>query len=310
MNSKSISTGGAVPDPGRRVSIYEVGPRDGLQNEAYHVPTSDKIALVDALSKAGFAHIEATSFVSPKWVPQLADAAAVMDGITRSDRVRYAALTPNMKGFEGAAAAAVDEVAIFGAASEGFSQKNINCSIAESITRFAPVTAAANAAGISVRGYVSCVIACPYDGDTAPATVADVTALLLDLGCREISLGDTIGRGKPDDVRRLLDVLCVRFNASQLAGHFHDTGGMAVQNVMVALDYGIRVFDAAIGGLGGCPYAPGARGNVDTHAVHDALTAAGWHTGLDMAALDRAGQIMQRIAAAADTNTEQGTGDD
>ena len=282
---------------GDHVEIYEVGPRDGLQNEAFQVPTEDKIALVDALSQVGFAHIEATSFVSPKWVPQLADAAAVMDGIQRRDGVRYAVLTPNMKGFDAAAAAGADEVAIFGAASEGFSQKNINCSIAESIDRFAPVAAAANAAGISLRGYVSCVIACPYDGVTYPAMVADVTARMLDIGCREVSLGDTVGAGSPDDVRRLLDVVCGRFDAGMLAGHFHDTGGVAVQNVMAALDYGVRVFDAAIGGLGGCPYAPGARGNVDSRSVYDALTAAGWQTGLDPAALDRAGQMMQRIAS-------------
>ena len=279
------------------VEIYEVGPRDGLQNEAFQVPTEDKIALVDALSQVGFAHIEATSFVSPKWVPQLADAAAVMDGIQRRDGVRYAVLTPNMKGFDAAAAAGADEVAIFGAASEGFSQKNINCSIAESIDRFGPVAAAANAAGISLRGYVSCVIACPYDGVTDPAMVADVTARMLNIGCREVSLGDTIGAGSPDDVRRLLDVVCGRFDAGMLAGHFHDTGGVAVQNVMAALDYGLRVFDTAIGGLGGCPYAPGARGNVDSRSVHDALTAAGWQTGLDPAALDRAGQMMQHIAS-------------
>lgn len=282
---------------GDHVEIYEVGPRDGLQNEAFQVPTEDKIALVDALSQVGFAHIEATSFVSPKWVPQLADAAAVMDGIQRRDGVRYAVLTPNMKGFDAAAAAGADEVAIFGAASEGFSQKNINCSIAESIDRFGPVAAAANAAGISLRGYVSCVIACPYDGVTDPAMVADVTARMLNIGCREVSLGDTIGAGSPDDVRRLLDVVCGRFDAGMLAGHFHDTGGVAVQNVMAALDYGLRVFDTAIGGLGGCPYAPGARGNVDSRSVHDALTAAGWQTGLDPAALDRAGQMMQHIAS-------------
>ena len=296
-NSMAAHNGAVAGRAGNHVEIYEVGPRDGLQNEAFQVPTEDKIALVDALSRVGFAHIEATSFVSPKWVPQLADAAAVMDGIQRQDGVRYVVLTPNMKGFEAAVAAGADEVAIFGAASEGFSQKNINCSIAESIDRFAPVAAAANAAGISLRGYVSCVIACPYDGVTDPVIVADVTARMLDMGCREVSLGDTVGAGSPDDVRRLLDVVCGRFDAGMLAGHFHDTGGVAVQNVMAALDYGLRVFDAAIGGLGGCPYAPGARGNVDSRSVYDALTAAGWQTGLDPAALDRAGQMMQRIAS-------------
>ena len=313
-NSMAARNGAVAGRAGNHVEIYEVGPRDGLQNEAFQVPTEDKIALVDALSRVGFAHIEATSFVSPKWVPQLADAAAVMDGIQRQDGVRYVVLTPNMKGFEAAVAAGADEVAIFGAASEGFSQKNINCSIAESIDRFAPVAAAANAAGISLRGYVSCVIACPYDGVTDPAMVADVTARMLNIGCREVSLGDTIGAGSPDDVRRLLDVVCGRFDAGMLAGHFHDTGGVAVQNVMAALDYGLRVFDAAIGGLGGCPYAPGARGNVDSRSVYDALTAAGWQTGLDPAALDRAGQMMQRIAststsASASDSIKSTTGD-
>ena len=313
-NSMAAHNGAVAGRAGNHVEIYEVGPRDGLQNEAFQVPTEDKIALVDALSRVGFAHIEATSFVSPKWVPQLADAAAVMDGIQRQDGVRYVVLTPNMKGFEAAVAAGADEVAIFGAASEGFSQKNINCSIAESIDRFAPVAAAANAAGISLRGYVSCVIACPYDGVTDPVIVADVTARMLDMGCREVSLGDTVGAGSPDDVRRLLDVVCGRFDAGMLAGHFHDTGGVAVQNVMAALDYGLRVFDAAIGGLGGCPYAPGARGNVDSRSVYDALTAAGWQTGLDPAALDRAGQMMQRIAstsasASASDSIKSTTGD-
>ena len=281
----------------RAVEIYEVGPRDGLQNEAFHVPTADKIALIDALSHAGFSHIEATSFVSPKWVPQLADADAVMGGISRRHGVSYAALTPNMKGFEAARTAGADEAAIFASASEGFSQNNINCSIAESIDRFRPVAAASAMAGISLRGYVSCVIACPYDGATDPAMVVDVAAQLFDLGCREVSLGDTIGKGAPDDVRRLLDVVCATCDAGQLAGHFHDSAGMAVQNVMASLDYGIRVFDAAIGGLGGCPYAPGARGNVDTRAVYDILTAAGWQTGLDSNALAAADMVMKRIAS-------------
>ena len=286
-----------LKDPARAVEIYEVGPRDGLQNEAFHVPTADKIALIDALSHAGFRHIEATSFVSPKWVPQLADADAVMGGISRRHGVSYAVLTPNMKGFEAAMSAGADEAAIFASASEGFSQKNINCSIAESIDRFRPVAAASVTADVSLRGYMSCVIACPYDGTTDPAMVLDVTAQLFDLGCREVSLGDTIGKGAPDDVRRLLDVICARFDATQLAGHFHDTGSMAVGNVMASLDYGIRVFDAAIGGVGGCPYAPGARGNVDTRAVYDMLTAAGWQTGLDGDALAAADMVMKTIAS-------------
>ncbi len=282
-----------------RVTVYEVGPRDGLQNEKGFVPTATKIALVDLLSETGLSRIETTSFVSPKWVPQMADAAEVMAGIRRAPGTRYAVLTPNLAGFEAAQAAAADEVAIFASASEGFSRHNINCSIAESLARFAPVAAAARAAGIHLRGYVSCVVACPYDGPVAPAAVASVAEALLAMGCYEISLGDTIGRGTPETVERLLAHLTATIDPARLAGHFHDTGGNALANVEVALGHGLRTFDSAIGGLGGCPYAPGARGNVSTVPMVRMLAARGWETGLDLAALERAEAFMaDRIAAA------------
>ncbi len=281
------------------VTLYEVGPRDGLQNEPGFVPTPDKIALIDLLSRTGLTRIEAASFVSPKWVPQMADAAEVMAGIHRAPGIRYAALTPNLKGFESAKAAGADEVAIFASASEGFSARNINCSIAESLERFAPVAGAARAAGIALRGYVSCVIECPYDGPIAPEAVAFVTRALLGMGCHEVSLGDTIGRGTPRTVGKLLAHLTAEFAPACLAGHFHDTGGNALANVETALGYGLRVFDSAIGGLGGCPYAPGARGNVSTLPLARMLAGAGWDTGLDLEALDRAEAFMAgRIALA------------
>jgi hydroxymethylglutaryl-CoA lyase len=270
-----------------RVEIFEVGPRDGLQNEVRLIPVAEKIALVDALSRVGFRRIEVTSFVSPKWVPQMADAGAVMAGITRRPGIRYAALAPNLKGFDAAVAARADEVAIFGAASEAFSQANINASIAESLARFAPVVAAAQAIGMPVRGYVSCVIACPYAGDIAPEAVARVAAGLLAMGCYEISLGDTIGAGRPQTVARMLAAVSTVVPVDRLAGHFHDTGGHALANIDAALDHGLRVFDAAIGGLGGCPYAPGAPGNVATEDVARHLAARGFETGLDLDALDR-----------------------
>ena len=214
---------------GAFVEIYEVGPRDGLQNESTMIAAEDKITLIDLLSKAGFKHIEVTSFVSPKWVPQMSDAAEVMAGITREDEITYAVLTPNMRGFEGAVAAKADEVAIFGAASEGFSQKNINCSIAESLERFAPVMVAADEAKIPVRGYVSCVVACPYDGAIAPEHVRAVSETLLEMGCYEISLGDTIGAGRPDDIKQLMEEMVKTIPADKLAGHFHDTSGRAIE---------------------------------------------------------------------------------
>ena len=277
------------------VEIFEVGPRDGLQNEARLIPAAEKIALVDVLSGAGFRRIECASFVSPKWVPQMATSAEVLAGITRVEGLRYAALTPNLKGLEGAIAAKADEVAIFGSASEGFSKANINTTIAESLERFGPVAEAARAVGLPVRGYVSCVVECPYDGAVAPAAVARVAGALLAMGCYEISLGDTIGRARPEAVAAMLEAVLSVVPADKLAGHFHDTGGRALENIEVALGYGVRVFGAAVGGLGGCPYAPGAAGNVATEAVHDRLRALGFETGLERAVLERAAQMAQAM---------------
>jgi len=271
-----------------RVEIFEVGPRDGLQNEQRFIPTRDKVALVDCLSRVGFRRLEVASFVNPRWVPQMADSGEVLRQITRVPGVRYAALTPNQKGFDAALAARADEVAIFASASEGFSRANLNCSIAESLQRFAPVMEAASAAGIPVRGYVSCVTDCPFDGPTAPAAVAQLAGDLRDLGCYEISLGDTIGHATPDSVAAMLRAVLEQVPAAQLAGHFHDTGGMALANIEASLAFGLRVFDAAVGGLGGCPYAPGASGNVATEVVHEWLTGMGWQTGLDRDVLAQA----------------------
>mgnify|MGYP001798351294 CR=1 FL=1 len=249
------------------VTIFEVGPRDGLQNEARMIATDDKIQFVDLLSRCGFQKIEVTSFVSPKWVPQMADAAEVMGGSSRKPGVSYAALTPNRRGLEAALASGADEVSVFGAASEGFSQKNINCSIDESLARFEPVVKMARDAGVPVRGYVSCVTDCPYDGPTPPARVAEVAARLFGMGCYEISLGDTIGAGTPDTVGTMLDAVLMELSPARLAGHFHDTQGRALDNIAVSLARGLRVFDTSVAGLGGCPYAPGAKGNVATEVV-------------------------------------------
>lgn len=279
----------------RHIEIYEVGPRDGLQNEPTSIATDQKIALIDALSAVGFRHIEATSFVSPKWVPQLGDAALVMAGINRQPGITYAALTPNQRGFDDALAANLDEIAIFAASSQTFSQKNINASIAESMARFAPIARDALANNIGLRGYVSCAIACPYDGPVAPALVRDVTDQLFDMGCYSVSLCDTTGYGQPDDIARMLDVVVPRFDGARLAGHYHDTAGHAVANVMRSLDYDIRVFDAAVAGLGGCPFAPGARGNVDTTVLAAALHDSGWHTGLDLDRLDQAARLVAHL---------------
>ncbi|MCO5128505.1 MAG: hydroxymethylglutaryl-CoA lyase, partial [Rhodobacteraceae bacterium] len=229
------------------VEIVEMGPRDGLQNEKRLIPTAEKIALVDALGKAGFRRIEVASFVSPKWVPQMADGAAVMAGMTRAPGVRYMALTPNLKGYEAARAARADEVAIFASASEGFSKANLNCTIAESLERFRPVAEAARADGIALRGYVSVVTDCPYDGAVAPVSVARVTAALRDLGCHEVSLGDTIGQGRPERVDAMLTAVLEEMPAEALAGHYHDTAGRALANIEVSLARGLRVFDAAVG---------------------------------------------------------------
>jgi hydroxymethylglutaryl-CoA lyase len=264
------------------VEIFEVGPRDGLQNEKRQIPTAEKIALIDCLSLAGFRRIEVASFVSPKWVPQMADSAAVLAGITRALGISYAALTPNMQGYEGAKAARADEIAIFASASEGFSKANINATIEESITRFVPVAQAAQADGIPVRGYISCVTDCPFDGPTLPAEVARVAATLRNIGCYEISLGDTIGQGRPETVDAMLAAVLEEVAPEELAGHFHDTAGRALANIEVSLARGLRVFDAAVGGLGGCPYAPGAEGNVATEAVAARVAELGYETGLNM----------------------------
>lgn len=270
------------------VEIFEMGPRDGLQNEKRMIPASDKIALVDMLSGVGFRRIEVTSFVSPKWVPQLADAAEVMAGIKRAQGVSYAVLTPNMKGYEGAKAARANEVAVFTSASEGFAQANLNASIDESFERFAPILEAAKADAIPVRGYVSVVTDCPYDGPTPPANVARVAARLLEMGCYEISLGDTIGQGRPETVDAMLAAVLEVVPADRLAGHYHDTASRALANIDVSLERGLRVFDAAVGGLGGCPFAKGATGNVATEKVAQHLTGAGYRTRLDMDAIVKA----------------------
>lgn len=277
------------------VEIFEVGPRDGLQNEKRQIPTAEKIALVDLLSGAGFKRIEVASFVSPKWVPQMADSADVLAGITRQPGISYAALTPNLRGFEGALAAKADEIAIFGSASEGFSKANINCTIAESLERFQPVADAARAAAIPMRGYISCVTDCPFDGATPPEKVAWVAAELFKMGCYEISLGDTIGKATPETIAAMLDAVLGEGEASKFAGHYHDTGGRACDNVETSLEKGLRVFDAAVGGLGGCPYAPGAQGNVATEAVHDRVTALGFTTGLDRDILEKAAEMARQM---------------
>jgi hydroxymethylglutaryl-CoA lyase len=277
------------------VEIVEMGPRDGLQNEKRIIPTAEKIALVDLLSQAGFRRIEVASFVSPKWVPQMADSAAVLAGITRAPGVRYTALTPNMQGYEAAKVARADEVAIFASASEGFSKANLNCTIAESLDRFRPVAGAAKADGIPVRGYVSVVTDCPYDGPVAPGAVARVVAALRDMGCHEISLGDTIGQGRPETVDAMLTAVLEEMPPEALAGHFHDTSGRALENIEASLARGLRVFDAAVGGLGGCPYAPGAHGNVATEAVAARLAALGYDTGLDETILAQASVLARGL---------------
>lgn len=270
-----------MPEAGEFVEIVEVGPRDGLQNEARIIPTEAKIDLIDVLSRAGFRRVEAASFVSPKWVPQMADATEVMVGIARQDGVRYMALTPNMRGYEGARAAGADQVAVFASASEGFSKANLNASIAESLERFEVVVEAATADGVPVRGYVSCVTDCPFDGPVAPDAVARVSEALMSMGCAEISLGDTIGRGTPEAVDAMLRAVLGVADAGVLAGHFHDTAGRALENVDVALARSVRIFDSAVGGLGGCPYAPGAAGNLATEALDAHLAVRGYATGLD-----------------------------
>ena len=275
-----------------RVRLVEVGPRDGLQNEKSNVPTDVKVTLIDMLTDAGFPAIEATAFVSRKWVPQMADAADVMARIRRRPEVRYPVLTPNLRGFEAALAAGADEVAVFVAASESFSQKNINCSIAESLVRAEPVFAAAATQGVRVRGYISCVLGCPYEGPVPPARVADVADALWKLGAYEVSLGDTIGTGTPGATQALIDLCAARLPVIALAGHFHDTYGQALTNLYAAMERGVATFDCSVAGLGGCPYAKGATGNVASEDVLYLLDGLGIETGVDMTRLRRAGHFI------------------
>ncbi|MCF5665440.1 hydroxymethylglutaryl-CoA lyase [Pseudomonas marginalis] len=277
------------------VRLVEVGPRDGLQNEAQPISVADKVRLVDALSAAGLSYIEVGSFVSPKWVPQMAGSAEVFAQIQRRPGVTYGALAPNLRGFEDALAAGVKEVAVFAAASEAFSQRNINCSISESLERFAPIMAAARQHGISVRGYVSCVLGCPYEGEIAPAQVAAVARELYAMGCYEVSLGDTIGTGTAGATRRLFEEVGAQVPRDKLAGHFHDTYGQAIANIYASLMEGIAVFDSSIAGLGGCPYAKGASGNVATEDVLYLLNGLGIETGIDLQALIGAGQHISNV---------------
>ena len=274
------------------VRMVEVGPRDGLQNEKSMVPTAVKVELVNRLSDAGLSVVEAASFVSPKWVPQMGDSADVLAGIARKPGVRYAALTPNLKGLEGALAAKADEVAVFGAASESFSRKNINCSIAESLDRFAPVMEQAKAAGVPVRGYVSCVLGCPYEGEIAPKAVADVAERLFAMGCYEISLGDTIGTGTPTKAQLMIAAVAERVPVDKIAVHFHDTYGQALANILAALQMGVAVVDSSVAGLGGCPYAKGASGNVASEDVLYMLNGLGIETGVDLDKLIAAGAFI------------------
>jgi len=278
-----------------QVTIFEMAPRDGLQNEAAKITVADKVTLIEGLTNAGVKKIEAGSFVSPKWVPQMANSDDVLKQVSRIEGVAYTALTPNMRGYEGAIASGADEVAVFGAASEGFTQKNINCSIAESIERFIPVIEAAKAQNLPVRGYVSCVAGCPYDGDIAPEKVAEVAKKLFELGCYEISLGDTIGVGTPQVIQRMLNAVQEHVPANKLAVHFHDTYGQALTNILVALQNGISVIDSSVAGLGGCPYAKGASGNVASEDVIYMLHGMGIETGIDLNQMVQVGASISKV---------------
>jgi hydroxymethylglutaryl-CoA lyase len=278
-----------LPD---KVTIVEVGPRDGLQNESMMVPVDVKLQLIKLLEIAGLTVIEATSFVSPKWVPQMADAEQLMQKLNQEKHIRYPVLTPNLQGFERAIAAGAKEVAIFGAASESFSQKNINCSIDESLTRFQPVIDAAKLANIPVRGYVSCVMGCPYEGKIDASAVAHVADTLYQMGCYEISLGDTIGTGTPKVAEKLISVVSQKVPLDKLAAHFHDTYGQALANILAVLNMGVSTLDSAVSGLGGCPYAKGASGNVATEDLIYMLDGMGIETGVDINKLVSAGQMI------------------
>jgi hydroxymethylglutaryl-CoA lyase len=277
----------------KSVKIVEVGPRDGLQNEGRAVPTPVKLELIERLARAGLRAIEATAFVSPKRIPQMADHAEVLREVMANARhhpgVTYPVLVPNMKGFEAALAAGAEEIAVFGAASETFSQKNINCSIAESLARFHPVVEAARAHGMRVRGYVSCVLGCPFEGEVAARQVAEVAASLYDMGCHEISLGDTIGVGTPGKAQRMIEAVARRVPLERLAGHYHDTYGQALANIYASMELGMATFDGSVAGLGGCPYSPGATGNVATEDMLYMLDGLGVATGVDLGGVIQAG---------------------
>ncbi|MBV9361231.1 MAG: hydroxymethylglutaryl-CoA lyase [Betaproteobacteria bacterium] len=277
------------------VRIVEMGPRDGLQNEPKEVPTAVKIELIERLADAGLPAVEATAFVSPKCVPQMADHTEVLERVRRKPGVDYPVLTPNLKGFESARAAGATEVAVFAAASEAFSKKNINCSIAESLDRFRPVTEAAKVAKIKVRGYVSCVLGCPYEGEIAPKRVADVAKALYEMGCYEVSLGDTIGTGTPEKTKAMIQACAAQMPMEKLAGHYHDTYGQALANIYASLELGVGTFDASIAGLGGCPYAAGASGNVATEDVVYMLHGVGVRTGIDLERLVDIGQWISGV---------------
>jgi hydroxymethylglutaryl-CoA lyase len=264
------------------ISIFEVGPRDGLQNIKNEIPINKKIELIDILSTTGIEKIECGSFVSAKWVPQMRGTNEIFEKIIRGAGVKYTALTPNLKGFENALHAKVDEVAVFADSSETFSQKNVNCSIDESLTRFRDLFKKASEKKVPVRGYVSCIVECPYEGKISPESVLKVTSQLLDMGCYEVSLGDTIGRGTPKTIEELLKVLCSETNQKKLAGHFHDTSNTAIRNVEIGLKYGLSTFDSAVGGLGGCPYAPGAKGNLNTRSLIEAFGINSFSEDLDL----------------------------
>ena len=278
----------------RRVKLVDVGPRDGLQNEQQPVPAAIKIELVHRLQAAGLKEIEVTSFVSPKWVPQMADNAQVMSGIARGEGVRYSVLTPNMKGFESALLSKPDEVVVFGAASEAFSQKNINCSIAESIERFAPVVKAARDAGIAVRGAMSCTVGCPYEGDVAPERVAYLAGLMKSIGIQRVDVADTIGVGTPRKVQAAMEATLKHYALNDVSGHFHDTYGQALANTLASLEMGVWNFQSSIAGLGGCPYAKGATGNVATEDVVYMMQGMGIDTGIDLDALIDAGAFISQ----------------
>ncbi|RDD62891.1 hydroxymethylglutaryl-CoA lyase [Ferruginivarius sediminum] len=275
-----------------RVTVVEVGPRDGLQNEARPVSVDDRVELIESLAAAGLLVVEAGAFVSPKWVPQMAGSDEVLGRLTRRPGVRYPVLVPNMKGYERARAAGADEIAVFGAASETFSQRNINCSIAESLERFAPVAEQAGADGVRVRGYVSCVLGCPYEGPVEPDKVAEVSARLFEMGCAEISLGDTIGVGTPGKARAMLDTVAGHVPMERLAVHFHDTYGQALANVLACLEMGVATVDSAVAGLGGCPYAKGASGNLATEDLLYMLRGLGIETGVDLDSVAAAGRVI------------------